>query len=100
MTLALAQHLNCRYWLVDGRTNCPPHRFGIHNWLEEEYLPRVRDVLGRPLCLAYLVPTHWQQLPGSKYIVSTEGTPTATYRLALFDQEAAALTWLEHCRAR
>ena len=61
-TLAMASAFHCRYWLVDGRTNPAPHRFRSHNWLEEEFLPRALEILGRPPFLAYLLPLHWHEL--------------------------------------
>lgn len=99
MLLAMAQYFNCRFWLLDGRANASLHPFSIRNWLEEDFLPRALTVLGRPPCLAYLVPAHWQVQPGTSYVFSSNELSLATYRMALFEAEADAMAWFDRFRA-
>ena len=97
MLMAALRH-DCRYWLLNGSADCRRPPFDVHSWLEEEYLPRVLAALGRPPCLAYVLPLHWQKGPGMSHGALTNTAPTAMHQMKLFENEASAISWLEQCR--
>ena len=99
MMLTAALRHNCRYWLLNGSANCCRPPFDMHSWLEEEYLPRVLAALGRPPCLAYILPLHWQEELGMGCWASANTAQLAMHRTELFENEAPAISWLNRCRA-
>ena len=97
MMLTAALRHNCRYWLLNGSANCRRPPFDVNSWLEEDYLPRVLAALGRPPCLAYILPLHWKEDMGDGALKNT--SPMAMHRVELFKNEAPAISWLDQCRA-
>lgn len=65
LLLATARHRNCACWLLDGRATPYGQPPALRNWLREEYWPRVKASLGRPVRVAFLVtPAVRQELGG------------------------------------
>jgi hypothetical protein len=97
--LAVALRRRCRYWLVDGRVSPDSPPLALHEWLQEDYFPRVRAQLGKAPCIALVVaPTLWQGLeqPGCD---SLPEWPMWGARVGWFKEEGAALAWLRQQEA-
>ncbi|ALW83958.1 hypothetical protein AUC43_01885 [Hymenobacter sedentarius] len=93
--LATATRRRCRYWLLDGRESSNAQPPQLHEWLEEDYFPRVRAQLGHPPCIALLVaPSLWQDLPKLGQEPVSEW-PTWAARVGWFKEEEPALAWLQ-----
>ncbi|MFC7668820.1 hypothetical protein ACFQT0_16685 [Hymenobacter humi] len=92
--LAAALHRRCAYWLLDGRVSRQEQPVELHEWLHEEYFPRVRTELGQPPCIALLVaPVFYKQLLAMAHNAPVEW-PTWGARVNCFKEEDAALAWL------
>ena len=97
--LAQAQERACPYWLLDGRRHTGNQPLALHQWMQEEYFPRVRQALGRVPCVAFLVSAPvWAGLRSRGYDNPLDWhTPTA--RLGWFTDEAPARAWLARQRS-
>ncbi|TGE24995.1 hypothetical protein E5K00_07285 [Hymenobacter aquaticus] len=98
--LAAAARHHCPYWLLDGRANPCEQPATLHEWMREDYFPRVRAVLGRQPQVAFLVaPNLWPGLPQRGY-----GPPhcweSTMLHAAWFCEEDPAQAWLRRQRAR
>jgi len=98
--LLLAKQHHCRYWLLDGRADETRRDPSLYLWLNEDYLPRVREALGEGPCMAFLAtPEQYAQLGQRGY------GPAAPARLASlsytgwFTDQAQALQWLDKFRS-
>jgi hypothetical protein len=92
--LASARHHNCPYWLLDGRSNPREQQPQLHQWIREEYFPRVRAVLKRPVHVAFVVtPLVRSGLDRLGFAVVEELHPGVGC-IGWFADEAPALTWL------
>ena len=95
---ALRHH--CPYWLLDVRAHVQEQPQCLHEWMREDYLPRVRQTLGRQPCIAFLVPPAvWAGLPG-KGCPQPVDWQSHTARLGWFTDEVPALDWLARQRCR
>lgn len=91
---AAAQH-RCAYWLLDGRANGGHQPVELHEWMRDEYFPRVRAVLGQQLQVAFLVkPDVWQGLQERGYEAPQDWTSFALHA-GWFTEELPALAWLQ-----
>lgn len=98
--LAAALRRRCSFWLLDGRVNTNPHPMELHEWLQEDYFPRVRAQLGQPPCIALLVaPSLWQGLTQIGLDAPAEW-PSRGVRVGWFQEERDALAWLRYQGAR
>ena len=98
LLLAEAQRYNCAFWLLDGRADITRDQPELYHWLEEAYLPRVREVLGRPPIVALLaMPEFWQQLQTTSHI-SVPAPLSGAFRLEWFTEIEAAKSWLAQFR--
>ena len=92
--LAAARQRNCAAWLLDGRATPHGQPPALRLWLREEYWPRVRAVLGRPVRVAFLVtPAVRQELDRQGY-PQAEALPLGVGHVGWFTEEHAARTWL------
>ncbi|WP_426059224.1 hypothetical protein [Hymenobacter sp. B1770] len=92
--LAAALRRRCRYWLLDGRVSPQEQPVELHEWLEEDYFPRVRAQLGQTPCIALLVaPSMWQGLQQPGYD-PLGAWPAWGARVGWFKDEEPALAWL------
>lgn len=94
--LAAALHRRCSFWLLDGRVSTTAHPAELHEWLQEDFFPRVRAQLGQPPCIALLVaPCLWQGMAGAGLHAPTQW-PAWGARVGWFKEERDALVWLRH----
>lgn len=92
--LALARHQGCTRWLLDGRATPHGQPPALRTWLREDYWPRVRATLGRPVRVAFVVtPAVRQQLDGQGY-PRAEVLPSGAGQVGWFVEEADARGWL------
>jgi hypothetical protein len=99
MLLAQAQHHGCPFWLLDGCADDFTRPLDVYEWLTDEFLPRVRQALGRVPCLAFIArPEFWQALQARNYAASNAGQVSAVFRANWFTTEADALAWLQQFR--
>ena len=92
--LAAALRRRCSFWLLDGRVNTTAHPMELHEWLQEDYFPRVRAQLGQLPCIALLVaPAMWQGLSQLGVNWPAEW-PSWGARVGWFKEERDALAWL------
>jgi hypothetical protein len=85
-----AQHYQCGYWLIDSRRRTNRSLNGPE-WVTTQFLPRVQQELGTPLCVCFLVlPDYLQSLPASAQQVA----PSSQVQFARFLDEGAANAWL------
>lgn len=98
LLLATARHHSCAFWLLDGREHVRDQPQCLHDWMREEYLPRVRQVLGQTPCVAFLLPPAvWAGLPARGYPQPLDWQAHAAC-LGWFTDEAPALVWLARKR--
>ena len=50
-----AAYHHCPYWVLDRRNGPNEEPAELHTWMQEDYFPRVRAVLGQPPQVAFLV---------------------------------------------
>ncbi|OGX86955.1 hypothetical protein BEN48_00945 [Hymenobacter glacialis] len=94
--LAAALRRRCSFWLLDGRVNTTAHTAELHEWLQEDYFPRVRAQLGHPPCIALLVaPCLWHDM-ASIGLDAPAQWPMWGARVGWFREERDALEWLRH----
>ncbi len=94
--LAAALRRKCSFWLLDGRVNTTAHSAELHDWLQEDYFPRVRAQLGQPPCIALLVaPGLWHDM-SDMGLDAPAPWPMWGARVGWFKEEPAALEWLRH----
>ncbi|SFP88433.1 hypothetical protein [Hymenobacter arizonensis] len=92
--LAAALRRRCRYWLLDGRVSPQEQPAALHEWLEEDYFPRVRAQLGLFPCIAMVVaPSMWQGLQQPS-LDPLSAWPAWGARVGWFKEEEPALAWL------
>jgi len=100
MLLDSAVRHHCPYWLLDGRSHVGQQPRELHDWMREEYFPRVRESLGVQPQVAFLVkPEVWAGLPTRGYEDPNDWLAHAV-RMAWFTDEAQARQWLEQQRSR
>lgn len=100
MLLATAQRQRCSHWLLDGRSHQREQPQALHDWMREEYFPRVRTTLGTVPSVAFLVPpVIWAGLPGKGYGNPHDWSAQAV-RMAWFTEEAPARQWLASLRVQ
>ena len=100
LLLDTALRHGCPYWLLDGRAHVREQPQSLHDWMREDYLPRVRQTLGRQPCIAFLVPPAvWAGLPDKGYAQPLDWQSHAA-RLGWFTDEVPALDWLARQRYR
>ncbi|GAA4370256.1 hypothetical protein GCM10023185_44630 [Hymenobacter saemangeumensis] len=98
--LLLARQQHCRYWLLDGRADINRRDPSIYLWLNEDYLPRVREALGEGPCMAFLAtPEQWAQLGQRGYGPNAPARPASLSYTGWFTEEAQALSWLNKFRS-
>jgi hypothetical protein len=96
LLLTTACAYNCPFWLLDGRSHQREQPQELHDWMREEYFPRVRATLGQPPRVAFLVPPAiWAGLPDKGYDQPADWHSFAV-RMAWFTDEESALAWLQH----
>ena len=94
LLLALARQCNCTRWLLDGRATPYGQPAALRTWLREEYWPRVRAALGRPVRVAFVVtPAVRHQLDRQGY-PGSEALPSGAGHVGWFIGEADARGWL------
>lgn len=94
LLLATARHRNCACWLLDGRATPHGQPPALRNWLREEYRPRVKASLGRPVRVAFLVtPAVRQELDRQGY-PRTEALHLGVGHVGWFTEEPDARAWL------
>ena len=99
MLLAQAQRHGCPFWLLDGRADDFSRPLDVYEWLTDEFLPRVRQALGRVPCLAFIAqPEFWQALQARNYAALNSVPVSAVFRANWFTTEADALAWLQQFR--
>ncbi|RFP64336.1 hypothetical protein D0N36_14880 [Hymenobacter lapidiphilus] len=99
LLLATARHYACRYWLLDGRSHQQAQPQALHDWMRDEYFPRISRELGSGACLCFLVPEPvWAGLPALGYGQLQNGFVHGV-RMGWFTDEVAALDWLAKQRA-
>lgn len=92
--LAAACFHQCRDWLLDGRSHQQAQPQALHEWMQEEYFPRVRAELKGQPSIAFLVPPFvWEGLRAQGY-AQPEDSAFHGVRMAWFTEEEAALAWL------
>jgi len=100
LLLDTARRHGCPYWLLDGRAYAQEQPQGLHDWMREDYLPRVRRALDQPPCIAFLVPAAvWAGLPDKGYAEPQDWLSHAAC-LGWFTDEPPALNWLARQRFR
>ena len=96
--LATALHYDCRHWLLDGRSHQQAQPRELHEWMQEEYFPRVRAHLKGQPCIAFLVPRFvWEGLPAQGYENPLDSF-AHDVRMGWFTAEEEALAWLDRQR--
>ncbi|MCC3160477.1 hypothetical protein LJ737_24785 [Hymenobacter sp. 15J16-1T3B] len=99
LLLATAQRYECSYWLLDGRSHQGEQPRELHDWMREEYFPRVRRELAKPPCIAFLVPPFvWAGLVAQGYEQPLNDFSHGVH-MGWFTDEAPALAWLDRRRA-
>ena len=94
LLLATARRYACRYWLLDGRSHQQAQPQALHDWMQDEYFPRISRELGPGACLCFLVPKPvWTGLPALGYGPLQDGFIHGV-RTGWFTEEEAALDWL------
>ena len=97
--LTEARRTQCPYWLLDGRADHSRQQPELYHWLEDDYLPRVWTVLGRPPVIAFLAtPALWHQVQAQGAAAPDTTVFAAAYRVQWFTETLAAQTWLNQHR--
>jgi hypothetical protein len=95
LLLATAEKHQCPYWLLDGRANAQHQPVELHEWMRDEYFPRVRATLGQRPHVAFLVaPEVWQGLNERGYEAPQDWTSFALHA-GWFTEEPLAVAWLQ-----
>lgn len=98
--LTEARRQDCPYWLLDGRADLPRRQPALYDWLEDEYLPRVRRELGRlPVVALLATASVWQQVQAQGNAAPTRSVLSAAFRLQWFTEEPPALAWIDQYRS-
>ncbi|WP_460615377.1 hypothetical protein [Hymenobacter seoulensis] len=98
LLLIASQQLQCPYWLLDGRANARHQPRELHEWMREDYFPRVRAALGQRPQVAFVVaPEIWHGLPARGYEAPPEWSSFSLHA-NWFQEEAPALAWLQQQR--
>lgn len=96
LLLQAAQLHKCRFWVLDGRANAGPRPADVYAWLEEEFLPRLHEVLGRSPRIAFLVdPVGSPPVHACSYVPLPGTDSTIPYQAGWFIEDRAALAWLD-----
>lgn len=99
LLLSTAVQHECPYWLLDGRRHARDQPQGLHDWMREDYFPRVRTALGQRPCVAFLVPAFvWEGLPSKGYDSPLDWHAPGM-QLGWFTEENPAREWLGRQRA-
>lgn len=97
--LAEARRTGCPYWLLDCRADRARQQPELYHWIEDDYLPRVRAVLGRVPVVAFLgTSALWQQLEDQGNAAPEPTLLSGAFRTEWFVEEAPALAWLDQFR--
>lgn len=98
LVLAYAQHYDCAFWLLDNRATPLGQPMSLRLWLREDYFPRVRELLDRPVSVAFLVTSYVRtQLDAVGYGTMEELYPNVG-KVGWFTEEGTALAWLDQQR--
>jgi hypothetical protein len=100
MLYRAAQQHRCPFWLLDGRADSPEIRpLDVYTWLTDEFLPQVRQSLGRLPCLAFIAqPGFWQALQARHYAMPRPMQLSPAFWVNWFTTEDEALDWLHQFR--
>ncbi len=99
MLLQTATRHRCPYWLLEGRQHVREQPQALHDWMREDFFPRVQLALSQRPCVAFLVsPEVWAGLPNKGY-PNPLTWQTYAMHLAWFTDEDPALAWLAKQRA-
>lgn len=96
LLLAAARQHGCCDWLLDGRSNPSEQPPELHQWMREEYFPRVRAALGQPLHVAFLVAPAIRQGLERRGLSSVEELHPGVDAIGWFADDA--LAWLARQR--
>ncbi len=100
LLLATARQHTCPYWLLDGRHHHQEQPQALQDWMQEEFFPRVREALGEPAHVAFLVlPLVWASISARGYDELADWYVQAAH-LAWFTDEGAARAWLAQQQER
>lgn len=100
LLLVEARRTACPYWLLDCRADQARQQPALYHWIEDDYLPRVRAVLGRVPVVAFLgTSALWQQLEAQGNAAPEPTLLSAAFRTDWFVEEAPAVAWLDQFRA-
>ena len=89
--LRAAQETGCPYWLLDVRGRALPEAATLQ-WFRQEFLPRLTEHLGRPVCLGFLLSPN--QLRQRVPVTENEAC------MAFFSEEGPLTAWLTQCQHR
>ncbi len=93
--LVHAAHHRCPYWVVDRRIGPHEEPAELHSWMQEDYFPRVRAVLGQPPQVAFLVtPAELARLQAHR-ATAPQDWHTPAVHFGWFTQPPAAAAWLQ-----
>jgi hypothetical protein len=96
--LAAARQTNCPYWLLDGRRRKPADA-ATTQWGFQEFFPTLRSQLGQDAFLSQLLSPYYQQITQELPVFQeNETSPTQTYHMRRFNDEASAVQWLRECQ--
>ncbi|MCR5888872.1 hypothetical protein LRS06_14075 [Hymenobacter sp. J193] len=99
LLLATAVRHACPYWMLDGLRQQSPQPQTLHNWMREEYFPRVRRELKQMPFIAFLVPLFiWEALPKVGYDNPLDEQVQGV-RMGWFTDPKQGLAWLNRHRA-
>ncbi|NVO86409.1 hypothetical protein [Hymenobacter terrestris] len=93
--LVHAAHHRCPYWVVDRRSGPNEEPAELHSWMQEDYFPRVRAVLGQPPQVAFVVtPAELARLQEHR-ATALQDWHTPVVHFGWFTQLPAAVAWLQ-----
>lgn len=90
--LRAAQASGCPFWLLDVRGRALPEAATLA-WFRQEFLPRLAEQVGRPVCLGFLLSP--SQLRQHAPLANDHATS-----LAFFAEEGPLTAWLTQCQHR
>ena len=100
LMLAYALHHRCHYWLLDNRVDAAPLPSDLYQWMREDYLPRVRTVLGQSPLRAFVIPAAAWAMKQGQGDSMPDVEPRNLFQTGWFTEEAPARAWLDQFRWR
>ena len=94
LLLYAARH-RCPYWVLDRRTGPNEEPPELHNWMQDDYFPRVRAVLGQQPQVAFLVTPAELALLQQQRAAFPQDWHTLSINFGWFTQLPAAEAWLQ-----